>query len=776
MMKRIAEFVVKYPKAVIAAIAVITLLLGAASSTLTRESDIKKLLPENSVSVRTYNEIDRKFGGADSLFIVVEDKNIFDFETLSKIREFGNALQQIAGVSRVISITNMDQIKGVPGGIEVSPLLEKIPRSRNELERFKRKVLSDDKYAGVFVSRSDPNLPFSEQTGAALILAKLHLERDESTVEDIRRLAQSFAGPEKFYLTGAPYITRVIMKGIAEDMIRLIPLVILLVALVLYAGFRKWHAVFLPLLSVLISTTWAMGLMALYGKPITVVSSAIPVLLISVGSAYGIHLIARFEEEDGSAPKDQIMIRAIDRTGVAIFIAAVTTAIGFSANMVSDISAIKTFGLITAFGIMSAFIVTLTFIPAAMKLIPSRIAEPAAGAKGTEGLDEEIGRILIGLSHIITKKRSWSLLLGLGLVLAAAFGYPRLSTETDPVRYFSKKSEVVRTAELVKEKFGGAVTLDILVQGDLKDPALLKKIDLFQQRLEKIKILGKPYSIIDALKETNRLMNNDNPRFERIPDSREGIAQYLLFLSLSGGEFTQSLITADQEEMLISTRVRTTRSTPIDRMVRQVNKEIKDIFPDDDGLEIKLSGMAVVMKDMREMLIANQIQSLALALVFVFLMILLIYRSYQGALVCMTPIFLTLILNFGIMGWFGIALDMATVMVASIAVGLGIDYSVHLFNRYKEERLNNRDREQSVDIALRAVGKPIIYNAASVAIGFIILLLSRFEILKNFGILVALTMLFSSFGALAILPEIIMLKLKAVELKRNIDTWKQRRY
>ncbi|GAG93226.1 unnamed protein product, partial [marine sediment metagenome] len=153
-----------------------------------------------------------------------------------------------------------------------------------------------------------------------------------------------------------------------------------------------------------------------------------------------------------------------------------------------------------------------------------------------------------------------------------------------------------------------------LLKGDLKDPAFLKKVEELQIRLSKIDILTEPYSIVDAIKETNRYMNNNDKKFEIIPNDRAGIAQYLLFLSLAGGDFTESIITGDHEEMLVSCRVSTTRSGPVIKMVEQVKKDVAELFPE-GTVEVKFSGLAVVFKDMREMLITNQIQSLILALI-----------------------------------------------------------------------------------------------------------------------------------------------------------------
>ncbi|MDD5382952.1 MAG: MMPL family transporter, partial [Candidatus Margulisbacteria bacterium] len=732
-MENIVKFLMRRPLATIVVILALTAVMGVACTTLRMETDIKKLLPNDSASVTAYNEIDEKFGGADQLFIIVEDKNIFDAPTLAKIRELTEKLKTISGVSRTISITNLDEIKAVPGGIEIAPL------DYSDLAKFRQKLLSDDKYAGVFVSKDG---------SATLILIKLFIARDDKTVPAVRALIKNFAQPEKIYLTGPPYISQVIQEGMAQDLIRLIPLALALVSFILYLSFRNWYGIVLPLATVVISAIWSMGLMSLLGKPITVLSCAVPVLLISVGSAYGIHIISRFQEEDSGVSPKAALEKTMSKTGIAIFIAAATTVVGYLSNVVSDISAIQTFGYITGFGVTIAFIVSMTFIPAVLQFVRKK----NNGIKAVADHDP-LSRSLSLLGKVVTVKKFWVFAVTAALLIIAAIGYPRLTTETDPVKYFSQKSEVVKTTELVKKKFGGAITIDIMFKGDLKDPETLSKIEQLQARMRSIELLGPSYSIADALKETNCYMNDNRQEFKVIPKSRDGIAQYLLLLSMTGSDLVENMITSDHESALLSVRVGTSKSSVIDRIVKQLKQEITDIFGADHQVEIKLSGMAVILKEMREMLIANQAQSLALALIFTFIMIWALYRTFWGALFCMTPIFVTVCLNFGVMSWFGIPLDMATVLVGSVAVGMGIDYSVHLFNRYKEERAAGKRADTSVILSLNTVGKAIIYNAASVAVGFVILIFSEFEILKSFGILVALTMGFAAFGALALLPE-----------------------
>jgi len=750
-MKKIAKFITGHPLMVIGIIALITVFFIISATRISIETDIKKLLPSNAESVVTFNAIDEEFGGADRMYVIVEDENVFDYETLSKVDALTNEIADISGVAKVMSITNLNEIKAAPDGVEVAPLIEEVPKNKPEIAAFKKKLLADEKYAGLFVAKD---------SSATLLLVKLYIERDKTIVTEVEKFCKSYEGPEKMYISGSPSVAHAIQVGLVKDLAKLTPLAFGLVTFILFISFRSWFGVILPMICVGLSSIWAFGLMALTGKPLTVVTVDVPVLLASVGSAYGIHVLSRYYEEDSSRSIKEILETVIDKTGIAVFIAAATTMAGFMSNVVSDISAIRTFGFVSAFGIGSAFLITISFIPAALLLLARKRPE-------AEGKHKEENRILTralgGLGNFLTTKHKWTMILAALLLVGALVAYPRVTTESDPVRYFNEESEVVKTSNLARGKFGGAMTLDILIEGDAKDPELLRRIEKLQKKMRDIEILSKPYTIVDAIKETHRLMNNNDKRFDVIPDSRTGIAQYLLLLSLSGGDFLQTMISSDRRQILVSPRVNTSVSTKIDKMLVKVKKAINETFGDAEDVSIKLSGMSVIIKDMREMLIANQVQSLFIAIGAVFLMVLVFYRTLIGSIFCMIPIVLTVMLNFGIMGWLGIPIDIATVMVGSIAIGLGIDYAVHFFNRYREELTGGAERGDAIKTTLKTVGKAVVYNAAAVAVGFLVLPISEFEVLKSFGWLAAFAILFSALGALALLPDLLLSRRKILK-------------
>lgn len=748
----LGKFVTDHPFGVIIPIILITIVFALACTHISLETDLKKLLPRSYPSVKAFDEIDEKFGGSDFILIAVKDDEIFDYGTLSKIDRITSALKDIAGVGRVFSITQMDEIKAVEGGIEVAPIIDHVPKEPNEIQKFKNKLLSDDKYVNVFVSKDSK---------AALIMAKLLPVRNQpQLIKEVEALCKEAEGPEKIYLSGTPAIIEIVQDCIRKDLVRLLPLVVLLVTLVLFISFRTWYGVIFPLLSVVISVIWSVGLMVILNQPLTIITSVMPILLVSVGSAYGIHIIARFQEEskDPKISKKEPLQKIITTTGVGIFVAAITTVAGFASNSFSSIWAIRVFGLMTAFGVMVAFLISITLIPALLLFIKPKISQRE---KTLEQKEDILGRFLNFLNYIITERKFLASTVALLMFILAAIAYPRLTTESDIIKYFSEKSEVVKAYNLIRDRFGGVATIEILINGDLKDPALLKKMEKLQAEMKKIEYINNPTSIVDALKETNRLMNGDKKEFEKLPETRSEVAQYLLLLSMTGSEFLENMITSDYKDAKISARVNTSVTAKVDELVGKVEKQARSILG--DTASIKITGMTAIIRDVRGMLIQSQVQSLAISLIAVFLMVFLVYRTLLGSIFCMVPIVFTILYNFGVMGWLGIPLDVVTVMIGSIAVGIGIDYTSHFFNRYKEERKRGLERDEGIRVTIKTVGRAIIYNAASVAMGFLVLLFSEFEILKNFGTLTALTMLFSSFGALTVLPDLIMLKFRLVK-------------
>jgi len=375
---------------------------------------------------------------------------------------------------------------------------------------------------------------------------------------------------------------------------------------------------------------------------------------------------------------------------------------------------------------------------------------------GDSGKDKNFSGFLKLLSAGISRQKSLIIVSIIVIVALFALGIPRITTESNFIQYFKEGSGPRIAHHIVDEKFGGGFNFDIVVKGDILSPSVLKQIEKFEEEIKKIPNVNYPNSIVDVLKDSNRAFNENNPRYEVLPQTREAAAQYMLLLSMSNSSFLNNLITPDYQEAHISARVATVRT----KVLTQIIKEMKSLANRCFGPEVSVlvAGDPLLLDEMQRLLISCQYSSLIAAFISVFIILTLIYRTSTSGIFALAPIFVTVVVMLGTMGWFNIPLDMANTLTGSIAIGIGIDYSCHFFSRYKEERKKGATRSRGVETAIHSVGAPILYNAIAVGAGFMVLTFSSFSVLGMFGKLITLTMVLSSVGALTVIPILILIK------------------
>lgn len=716
----------------------VTVVSALGATRLRVETDIRTFVPKSDPNVEAYRRVNDRFGSMEYIMIGVSAKDVFRPATMGKIDRLTRAIAEVPGIRSVRSIANVEEIRSADGVIEVGQLVRELPRTPEEAEELRRRVLADDLYVGNLVSGD---------SAAALIMAQLVPEAEPVAVSKaIRRVTKGFIGPEEILIAGSPPLNELLTDAIRQDLSRLFPLSAVLIALVLYLAFRSLRGVLLPLVTVLLSVVWTIGFMGFTGIPFSQVAAIIPVMLISVGSAYGIHVLARYEEEKLlGLDRERAVERTVTSVGLAVFLAATTTVVGFAANGFTKIVRLREFGFVTALGVGFAFLISVVFIPTLLGLLPDRAAN-----RKTNGTNRAVRAFLAWVAETVTRRRRWTAAASLLLLALSVSGLFRIETESDFINFFKAGSEPRRAAAFVNDRFGGTQTIEIVVKGDVQDPDLLRQIDRFQKDLGTITVVGKSLSIVDLLKRTNQVLHDGDPAYRTIPESYEAVAQYLLLLSMSDTGMLDQLITSDYREAKVQARVAGTDSAARRKMIEAVQQAIKRNFR--PGVEVMFTGMPLFFESVTTMMVNGQIQSLAVAFVAVYLLVYLLTRSWIGSLICMIPVALTAVVNFGVMGWAGIPLDVVSVLIASIAIGIGIDYSVHVFSRYREEVKTGKSPLEAVRVTVLTVGEAVVYNALAVFCGFAICLASEFQPVQYFGGLTALTMVVSSLGALIVLP------------------------
>ena len=742
MLEKLTKWVGKYPKTVIVVIILLTVFFYFGLTKLTVETDDRSMLPEGDPVVAAFDEVDETFGGAEFAMVILDMDDIFNTEALSEIDRLTLSLERVKGVSSVWSITNIEEIRGVEGGIEVVELIEEIPTDESELQRLKNRVLSDDDYAGQIVSQNGK---------IALVLIQLLPNVDEESFNhDVKEVIQKLGLEKKAYLTGEPAMGPEIDKIVGRDISKLMPIAMLVMIGILYFSFRNIRGIVLPLLIVVVTVIWTLGLMGYVGVPLSAIGNIMPIILISMGIADGIHILARYREELSlGLDKSKALTRTMTAVGLACFLTSITTMIGFGSLYTSPLRLIKEFGLFTAIGVGIAFIITVTLFLAFLFLLPpDRRALDKKRKVFLKGILDKWANFIVGRTKIV-------LISACLIALLASVGILFISTESNFIKMFKSDSPIRLAYNTMKENFGGVEFIQVAVKGNIQDPKVLQAMEDFQSEIEQIEILVKPTSIVNLLRKTNKALHEGKPEYEILPETEEEVAQYLLLLSMGGSDQLDNMLSFDYDQALIQAKVSTYKSLERDKMIEKVEKVIGKHFSSD--ADVVLTGPPVLDARMLKLMVNGQLQSLALAIVFIFVLMVFLSRSLIYGTFCTIPVSLTVILNFGIMGWFKIPLDVASAVIASIAIGIGIDYAIHFFNRYKEELVLGKSVEEALKVTITNTGQAIFYNAMAVGLGFLVLVFASMPPLQRFGWLIALTMFFSSTASMTILPALLFL-------------------
>ncbi len=742
-MRKVSEIIIQLKWPIVIVVAVLTAFLGYQIKNIKIDSDILSSLPDDDPIALLYKNIGKEFGGNDMGMIVIESDNVFQKEVIEYVKQITDTLRVSDGVSTVTSLTNVLDIKGSDWGIEIGTLLDEydLPDTEAELAALKQRVFSKDMYKGTLVS---------EDGTSTLIMFTLLPDVDKQAVaRHIKDEITKLNIPVKIYYGGLPFMMNDIADLIVSDIIRLIPVTFFLITFILFLSFKTTRGVVLPMLTATLSVVWVLGTMVLFGYEISMISNITPIILLAVGSAYTIHVINRINTTFDFDRK-KALLKALAYIIVPVILAAVTTMIGFVSFVFGAyLEIIRDFGVFTALGVIYAFLLSIFFVPAVISALSmyksAKRVEEESKKKHTFLNDT----ILSPLNVLLHKHPNYSLIIWGIILLISIGGVFQIEREVNMAEYFKQENPTRVTEDIMQEKFGGSQPVFIVFNGDVQSPEVLKMMIKTENYMKKFPAIDRTQSVADLVEEMNDVMGEG----KRIPDNKAKIEN--LWFLLDGQDIMPQLVSYDLDKAIIQSKFSSTDSKLVIDFVAYMDDFVTKNSTEECKIEV--TGMPSVYSQLDKSLIDSQMSSLVIAIIMVLLIVGLVFRSPMQGLFAAIPIVATITILFGFMGVTGIPLDIATVLVASVALGIGIDYSIHIITHFNHVYKETRNLDASMEETIMISGKAIVINVVSVAAGFLVLLFSEMVPLQNFGLLVALSMIGSGFGALTLLPAILYL-------------------
>ena len=726
--------IIARPRTVILIILTISALFALQIPRLSFQTSVYDLAIEDLPEAKAHTDFKKVFGSDEIIRVVVRADNVFKAATFKKLQALADAAAGIPGVRRVISLPGIKKAVDVSGKWPI----DKFSTVVAPIGLFRRNILSDD-----------------HKTTVLTLVLKNDAD-NETVIQSVKTLIAESEKDLSIYQIGMPLVSRTLAQLTEKDFFRLPPLTVLLIAVVLFLLFRNWQGLLLPLTCVMIALTWTFGLMAWSRIPLSMLTMVVPVFLIAVGTAYCLHIISEYIacSRDAAAPSEAVS-RTFDNIGLPTILAVATTIIGLGSLLINRIPTIREFAIFSCFGMFSLLTVVLTLLPALMCVIPP----PKTAADRKEKKSRWFDRAIETIIHLNLNRQAVVFSVLAALMIFCGIGIFRIKVETNPMGYFKEDVPVNRHFHDIYKDLSGSFPINVVMNSNeadyFEDPGNIADIARLQTFLETLPGVDKTVSFADYLKLVNYSSNQFKPEMYDLP--KEGWALRMAlnnYRAVLGEEMFNRFMTTDLSSANIVLLTHISSSRDFLKTREKIRAYVRKHFSKDVTWEV--TGFGIVISASSHLLTSGQIKSLSLTMALVFgMMFLLFLSSKVGMIAAVTNLF-PIVTIFGVMGWLGIELSMFTGLVASIAIGLAVDDTIHYLVRFNREFRKNLNDKEALRSTLRHVGRPILFTTLTISIGFSILLLSGFKATAVFGILMVVTMISALVGDMVLLPSLMM--------------------
>ena len=744
-MVHLMAFSNRHPVLATCILLVISVLAAFLLPRVSLDPSLEGLTIQNDPQRKVYEETTALFGTDKINIVYVHDRDLFTPEKLKRLEPLASALEAIPGVKSVESVFTSNNFKKESGMLVSGPLMEWVPETPEEAAEVLADAGKNPMIEGNLVSRDGRSMAFI-----------LYVDEERSDPEFYRKLSESVSSVieplsphfEKIFQIGTPYLKYRVAEMMIADQKHIIPLSIA----VLFAAFIittfSLAGVALPFLTSAVSVLWTFGFMGLAGIPINILTFIVPSLVIVVGSTEDIHLVMEYHEgvRELGARKPAIN-RMISRLGPVILVTALTTFLGFLSICVCDITILLQFGLASSFGLLVNPLITCMIAPVFFQVFGTKkVKKTSPDGTAADGY----ARVLDWLLRLLeTRKRAVLFTVAAVTVLFGIMSY-RVRLENDVVSLFREDSDIVQRVNTLSADLPGMQSFFIRISGGhpdiFKEPANLSEIATVQEFIRTQGDFDKSVSLVDFIVLIHREMGGGGEA-GMLPESRQRISQYLTFLT--DGDISR-YVNHDFSEVNILVRHNLNSSfrqkAALDRLKAFVQKSLNPHF------KTEFVGDTILALNAADAIAGGQATSVILLLITIFIIMSVMFMNAKAGFLALIPNVIPIAINFGIMGIFGIPLNVGTAMVAAIAIGIAVDDTLHFMTRYNHEMRTVKNQKAATRIVVRSEFPAVFSTAIALSLGFFVLIFSNFVVIVQFGVLSAVVMLIAFLSDVVVTP------------------------
>lgn len=739
-----------------------TLLAATGLPKLEVDTGLDSLIPASDPSRLIYQQVMGEFGSDNKTIIYIKDDDLWTPEKLLILEGLHRKVERIKNVTSVDSLFNLHTIHGKDGKIESMSVLSEAPATVEEALAAKKRALANPLFIGNFFSDNGNVL--------AMIVSVINLEEDQDFNRKIHQqlealLSENRSDFEKIIQVGSPRINAELKSRLFDDFKLLGPLsaVVLFISILFFM--RSVLSAVIPVVTSVLTIIWTFGMLGWVGIPLNILSAMLPSLIIVIGSTEDTHMMAAYfrglQNNVGNS-RDKAIHYMARHIGLPLVLTVLTTALGFSSNMFSNIGLIQHFAFASTFAMLANGVVTILVVPLLLSVYGPEKNISVVDDRESDRLPDRILKVF----RYSQDNYPVSVLL-FTAVMCVFFIYhaSKLYVTNDPLSYIPSDSALIKDTKRIHDDLAGIkiffIRLDTNKVNAFQRPVNINKLVEIQRFMDKQGVFDQSISLADHLAFANSEFRGEYAEMS-LPETRQLVAQYLIFFHRSD---LDSYVSHDYSRANIVVRHNINDSHTLNAYIDELQEVVRDIA----GSEIKTNIVSenLMVNQAAESLMVAQVKALTLLLVLIFIIMSVMFTSFRGGAIAMIPAIIPITMMFGVMGYLNIPLNPGTAMVAVIGIGIAIDGTIHLLARYNELCRHTSDYIGAVNTAVKEEATPLIISSIALSIGFGILLLSNFTVVAQFGALAAVTMLFSIYANLLITP-IIMARVRLVGLYQII--------
>ena len=749
MKENYIQYLINHPYRILSLAFLLTTVFIYGIKWLVFDDDFVSLLPENIKSREVWMDISDEFGESEVFIIGVgnKDESIYNATLLNKIYRLSEQLEQHSLVDEVISISTFDKITSDDGFMEVSDLMESDTPSAKQINEIKE-YLNDNHTISSRINSENGNY-------TSIIIRPNKGVNNATLLKDIIPLSNSILNGYEIYYSGQSYITGIIPELISNDVKKLMIIGIIIMIIVLLLNLRSVYGVFLIMITIIFSMLSMLGFMGwmfhITGYKyfnFTMMNTSMPIVLLTIANSDGVHMLSRFFKEMRRKRNTKEAISStLNSLSLPIFLTSFTTSIAFLTMFLSPIKHMSGYGVSMAFGISWAWILSVTLIPSLLLIKNWNLNIKSINSESI--LEKFVYRI----KQTIQNSPKQVLSSGLIIVLISIVGLFYITVEVNTNNFFKPGHPIRDSAEFIDSKLMGSMNLLVKANGDIKSPQVLNQLDSLQSYLINIDKINASVSIVDIIKQMHQAVMDDNPNYNIIPNQKEKVNNLFTMYSMTGDpDDFSSLIDYEYKSALITSMMQSISTSETVELVANVEEWIDTNIS--EKIDLEISGLAVFFRDFVDLVIKSSIISILSSILIIFLIAWYYFKYHIMGLLAIIPLSSAVLINFGLMGLFGIELSHITALLTSVIIGVGVDFAIHYLSELKRNSNKLNDISLVNDKTIDDVGYPIILDVIS-NLGFSALFFSAVVPLNYMGGLMVFAMFSTSIATLTLMASII---------------------